>query len=136
LLQNRGSQIMMRLLQWIFFTVLISFTPFAVVAIILIGRGRTFSASALWPHGELLIVSTTLAADAMGDLFNHSSPGDLLRIMAGGGFLLVVIVTVVWYTILQLETDYPVWMISKGSLAIFGFVVTTGACIKIFARKE
>jgi hypothetical protein len=117
------------------FTVLVSLIPFLITALIKAGQSGPFVLASLWPHGELLLVSTALAADGIGDLFAFRGPYDGFKLTVGFGFFVVVVVTVAWYAILQVQQGYSVNFISKGSIALFGSVVVTGASVKLFIRE-
>ncbi len=68
-----------KLLKWAIFTVVISLVPFGVLALNVLIEGNDIQVAALWPHGELMLVATALAADALGDLIASNRLGGILR---------------------------------------------------------
>src|SRR5579863_1592711 len=96
-----------KLLKWLIFTVVVALVPFGIVALDLWDKGdNLFAWSVLWPHGELMLVSTALAADALGDLIASDRPSGSLKIAAGGGCLVVLIITIAGYVLSQTHPDY------------------------------
>ncbi len=73
-----------KIVRWFVFTVLVSLVPFVMVALNMWSDDKTVQLVALWPHGELLLVSTALAANAVGDLIPTRSFATRTKIVAPG----------------------------------------------------
>jgi hypothetical protein len=119
-----------KLLKWGFFTVLISLFPFGLVALnYWLSTGQAIELSKLWPHGELMLVATALAADALGDLIASSRPSSSFKIASGGGCAVVLLLTVAGYILAQVHPQYAIVRISKISIITFvGTIVTCLSC--------
>src|SRR5437899_3113676 len=129
---------LLRLCQWLIFTVIVALSPFLIAALNVVSEQQTlswFPREQLWPHGELMLVTTALAADAIGDLFVHPSPRDAITVLSAGAFLILVIVTVAWYTMVQSHANYVANTVSRASLILFGFVVIGGAFVKVWLNR-
>jgi hypothetical protein len=123
-----------RILRWGIFTVAVSLTPFVLVAISLWSDDREVRVSALWPHGELLLVSTSLAAEGVGGLIPTGPALSGAKIVSAGSCIVVLIVAALWYALIQSHT-YRVSRISTGSIVVFLFTVAASACCKLLAEK-
>jgi len=124
-----------RLLKWFFFTVLVSLVPFGMVAVAFWSGDTEFRMADLWPHGELLVVSTALAADAMGGLIPTNPTASRAKIVSGGCCVLVLLISAIWYAMIQDRPGFKVDKISEGSIALFGFTVVVCACCKALAER-
>ncbi len=112
-----------RLLRWFFFTVLVSLVPFGMVAVAFWSGDISFRLANLWPHGELLVVSTALAADAMGELIPTKATARRAKIISGGCCVLVLLISAIWYAMIQDRPGFKVNRISEGSIILFVFTV-------------
>ena len=125
----------LRLLKWGIFTVLVSLIPFVMVALTLWSDDKDISLSALWPHGELLLVSTALAADAVGSLIPTAPRWERSKIVSAGACIVLLIVTAFWYALIQNHPEFKIAKISKGTMELFVFTVIVCACCKYLAEK-
>lgn len=129
------------LAKWLMFTVLVSLSPFAVLAGKLWVSDTPIYLRALWPHGELLLVSTALAADAMGDVIANgfaaqvSQVQGVFRTITAGACLITILTTVWWYSLAQNSSSLSLEKMSKGSIYLFIFTILTCMTAKIMAEE-
>jgi len=124
------------ILKWLIFTVIVSLIPFGMVALSLWSGDKPLSLAVLWPHGELLLVATALAADGIGDLIPTNPTASRAKIVTAGMCIIILIVAGLWYALIQGHPEYRLSKISKGSMVIFGSTVLACMCCKILAEKR
>jgi hypothetical protein len=123
-----------KLLKWGIFPVVVSLIPFVLVALSLWSDDKVVLLSSLWPHGELLLVSTSLAAEAVGDLIPTGPGAERVKIVSAGSCVILLIVAALWYALIQGHA-YRVSKISEGSIVLFLFTVMASACCKLLAER-
>jgi hypothetical protein len=71
----------MKLLRWMIFSVIVALTPLWLNAVILLTKNKSISEVPVLvlAGGELLLISTAIAADAIGDLIATGSERDFGR---------------------------------------------------------
>jgi hypothetical protein len=112
-----------KLLRWAIFTVVISLVPFGLTAFNLYNSDKLFGLSSLWPHGELLLIATALAADAIGDLVPGNTNFTKSRIATVGLCVVVLLLTALWFASIQDHPEFSADKVSRGSEAIFVFTL-------------
>jgi hypothetical protein len=121
--------------KWFLFTVLVSFFPFMAVAIRLWSTEQPIHLQSLWPRGQLFLVSTALAAEAIGDLVTHPSSVPSTNKMVLTFFCVATLaVASVWYAFAQDRSDFNLTRTSNGSIILF--LVTLLVCISAKAVTE
>jgi hypothetical protein len=106
-----------RLLKWAFFTVLISLAPLILTGLSLWAEDRMMM-SLLWPHGELLLISTAVAADAVGAMVPTGPNARKSKIVSVGSCVVLLTVSALWYAMIQVH-GYSPGKISESSVALF-----------------
>ena len=125
-----------KILRWFIFTVRVSLVPFGVVALAKWADNAAFELSSLWPRGELLLVSTALAADAIGDLIPTGPSARSAKVATGGFCLLLILLTSLWYGLIQDHPGYNAGRVSEGSIVIFFVTVVVCLVCKLVAGNE
>jgi hypothetical protein len=116
-----------RLLKWVFFTVLVSFTPLILTGLVLWADDKMV-VSSLWPHGELLLISTAIAADAIGEMIPTGPRARAAKIVAVGSCVLLLIISALWYAVIQIH-GFNAGKISESSLFLFaGTLIASLGC--------
>src|SRR6267378_4957119 len=127
-----------RLGQWLIWSVIVGLGPFWIAALNIISGQKSigwFPLGQLWPHGELMLVTSVLAADLAGDLVYHT-PNDGITQLATGCFFLLVLINIAWYTMVLSHPNYTLNTISDGSLLLFGFVIVGGILVKMWLNTR
>jgi hypothetical protein len=129
-----------RLFQWLLFTVFFGLLPFWAAALNIISKEKSISLYSfpfdqLWPRGELMLVTSVLAADLAGDLIYHT-PSDGITQLAAGIFFLLFAINVIWYMMVQSHEDYIASTISNGSILLFGLVIIGGILVKLWLNRR
>jgi hypothetical protein len=120
---------------WFVFTVLVSLVPFVMVALNMWSDDKAVQLVALWPHGELLLVSTALAANAVGDLIPTRSFATRTKIVAAGSCIVLLIVAALWYAMIQGHPEFKLEKISEGSITLFVFTLIASGSCKLLAER-
>ena len=106
-----------RLLKWAFFTVLVSLAPLLLTGLTLWADNKIILAM-LWPHGELLLISTAVAADAVGEMVPTGPTARKSKIVSAGSCIVLLIISALWYAVIQAHS-YDPGKISESSLLLF-----------------
>ena len=85
------------LIRWIIFSVVIALLPLLFNLLRNIGRGENIGFVRLFSHGELLLVSAAISAGALGQLFGVGSSLSIIKILAGGSCVTIVMVASFWF---------------------------------------
>jgi hypothetical protein len=119
-----------KLLKWGLFTVIVSLLPFFLTGVDLWTDGKIdklFSmwrrGDLLWPHGELLLVSIAIAADAAGGLIASGPRLGFIKIAAAGGAFILAIGAAGWYEKIQEHSAHVLSRIVEGSGVVFGLTI-------------
>ena len=120
---------------WIFFTVLMSLIPIMIgyVFAFVIGGARWQSIN----RGDLLLITTTLCAAAMGDLIGSSPTYRSLKIAMGGLTLWVLIMSSSSYAVLLVKptsskSERALWL----SVSLFGAGLLCSTLCVCFAQLK
>ncbi len=81
---------LIKLIRWLIFSVTFAMLPFVFKIGSGMIRGFSFNWEFLLGNGELFIVSSTLCAVAVGELFGSSSKKTFLQIILGGMGILII----------------------------------------------
>src|SRR5437899_9488588 len=92
-----------RLLKWAFFTVLVSLAPLILTGLILWADDKMIL-SLVWPHGELLLISTAIGADAIGEMIPTGPTARNAKIVSAGSCIVLLIVSALWYAVVQVQS--------------------------------
>jgi len=134
-------QIPRNFLRWFIFSVLVALVPLFITGVILITKETPPPILlTVLGSGQLLLISTAIAADAIGDLICASIEYATLKIIAGGGCVIALMCGALWYAAnsAMLEFGKPgrASTVTKGSLIIFLLtVISAGAC-KMLTQGE
>jgi hypothetical protein len=123
-----------RLLHWAIFVVAVSLFPFGLVALSQ-WCGTGFDLLKLWPKGQLLLVSTAISADAVGELIGAGNEMRGIKLGAGGLCFLSMLFSACWYVMIQDHSDWPVRKICYGSIVFFAATVVSSFSCKALAME-
>jgi hypothetical protein len=127
-----------RILKWLFFTVFMSLIPFLLTGLTLWidpKPGKAFEWSSLWPHGDLLLISTAIAADGLGDMIPTGSWATKSKIVSAGSCVILLFLCALWYAVVQDHPSYPTSKISESSLWLFGLTLVATFVCKLLAEQ-
>jgi hypothetical protein len=131
----------MRLLRWILFSVFVSLIPLLLHWVVLLGQEKPLSGvwTAVLAHGELLLISTAIAADAIGDMVASGLRNEVGKVLAGGGCVLSLLFAALWYatnaTMMDMGQPVKAQIMAEGSVAIFVMTVLAGGSCKWLAKE-
>ena len=131
-----------RLVKWILFSVIISLLPLVADGVNRISQGRSGIGQSVLTevlaHGELLLVSAAIAADAVGDLIGSGPEFKMLKYLAGGACLAIILFGSLWYAGIAANSHdgrlLNNGMIARWSASILGLTVLTSGCGKFVAE--
>ena len=130
-----------KLVRWGMFGVLLSLLPLAGAFVGSAIYGKLVSLEGLLSRGELLLIATTLAAAATGELFGsrHSSTASGTEVLAGGAAIFVAVLAIFSYAVVstaisrgeQFSKTFVTWY----SIVIWLFSIAAGAlCVALSER--
>jgi hypothetical protein len=133
--QARGS-IPQKLIRWGIFSVIIALLPVFFNLLTVGSRGGSLSLRQVASHGELLLISTAIAAASVGDLIASGSKLPMAKILAGGGCIVGLFLGSLWYADISAAQAAnvvlnPAW-INNGSAIVFALtLVSSGSCVAL-----
>lgn len=123
-----------KLIHWAIFVVFVSLFPFGLIALSL-WCGSAFDIKLLWPKGELLLVSTAIAADAMGELIGAGKEARGFKMGAGGLCFLSMLFSACWYVMIRDHPEWPASKICYGSIVFFLITLVSSLSCKALATE-
>ncbi len=90
-----------KLVRWLFFNVLISLTPLVTSFMGLQLDNQPYSVHTLTSRGELLLISTTIASAAVGELIPSGRSKATSKLLAGGCCVLLVLLCSLFFAAIQ-----------------------------------
>jgi hypothetical protein len=129
----------MTLLRWLIFNVLISLLPLAFAAFLLASKQAPHQES-MWVSvlggGELLLISTAIAAEAIGDLIASNEEKAVWKYISSGGCLIALIFSALWYaTVRESGPTQNAATIVVGSVILFAATFVAALSCKFLARE-
>ena len=127
-----------KIVQWLFFSVVIATSPIIFNLFKSLGRGEELSMSLLIGRGELLLISSAICAAAIGELFGSSEGNILAKLIIGGSCLILLILSAMWFADISaaiysseyINTD----RVSTLSLIFFILSIITSGLSKFFTE--
>ena len=130
----------MKLLRWMIFSVIVALTPLWLNAVIFLAKNKSISEVPVLvlAGGELLLISTAFAADAIGDLIATGSDKRFRKVFAAGSCTVSLLFAALWYSANSALRDtgqqINATMATKGSMIVFIFTVLAAGCCKWLAK--
>jgi hypothetical protein len=126
-----------RLLRWFLFSVLVSLVPLALTYLNLLLDGREAHLEMLLARGELLLVSATLGAAALGELFPGGRENAMGKLLASGASVLMIVLSSVCFASIQSRQSPNPGPIFVVSLFLFaGMLLAAGSCMFYSQQEE
>lgn len=125
-----------KLLAWIIFSLLTLF-PFFLIIIKSNLTGIDVDIVALFGHGELLLISTTLCAIALSELFGVASKSLVVYLIGGISFFIILISSSLYASISLIEfKEIDVNFVVSISFVLFMVSVITSSLSILFQAKR
>lgn len=122
---------MERIIKWLLFGVLCSLLPIGFVALDFFTDGTGFNMANLIGKGELLLVSSGIAAAGLGELLTESPKKSVGVMFTGASSIILIGVCSYWFSSVASSASPNLENIANGSLWVFGVsVVTTIICFR------
>jgi hypothetical protein len=96
-------------------------------------KARAHQDAPLWPRGELLLISTAIAANAVGDMVPTGPSASSAKIASTGGCIILLFISALWYAVVQAHPEMKPDKISESSLILFALTLLAGLCCEILA---
>ena len=119
-----------KLTRWLIFSVLISLVPLFTSYAGLLLDGRPASLHTLTGRGELLLITTTLAAAAIGELIPSGRERGTQKLLAGGSCIVIVLFSSLLFAAVQSRAQSDASLVFALSLSLFcGTLLASGSCL-------
>lgn len=123
-----------KLVRWFIFSVLIALLPIVFAYWHIATDGKHPNWASIVAHGELMLVSVALAADAIGELIGRGAAKPLKKILAGGGCTITVISASFYFADVSSKPPVDLELVLRTSLGIFLLTVIASASCKALAE--
>lgn len=124
-----------KLLRWFIFSVLIALVPLAVSYLGLRLERQAASLYLLTARGELLLVSTTIASAAIGELIPAGRTKAIRKLIAGGSCMLLITVSSFLFAAIQARDNADPLPIFTVSIWTFGLTLLASFSAMYFALE-
>lgn len=125
-----------RLVRWFMFSVLVSLVPLALTYLNLRLDGIEVRLEMLLARGELLLISTTLGAAALGELFPGGRENAMEKLLASGASVLMIVLSSVCFASIQTRRSADPEPITLVSVSLFvGMLLAAGSCM-FYSHQE
>jgi asparagine N-glycosylation enzyme membrane subunit Stt3 len=112
-----------KLVRWCIFNVLIALAPL-VISYLALGLDRKEPSLALvTARGELLLISTTIASAAIGELLPSGRNYATLKVTSGGACMLLVLLSSLFFSAIQARREPSEGAIFAASISLFSFTL-------------
>lgn len=125
-----------RITQWMIFNVCIALMPILINYVKVVSvKGKHFELSALFAHGELLLVSVAIAAEAVGGLMLSKPEKKFRKLLMGGASILLLMFTSFWFADIVTEIGpLDAVFIARTSLVVFAITLFTSGNCKLLSE--
>ena len=125
-----------KLLKWLIFSVVIALLPIIFYSLQLLTRGLSPTLELVTSKGELLLISTAMAAGALGELITSQSDKKIFKIIAGGGSVIILLICSLYYADVAscILTNQAIQAEVVSRISIIGYCfsfISSGSCIFI-----
>lgn len=125
-----------KLVRWFMFSVLVSLVPLAMTYFGLRLDRRPVHLEMLVGRGELLLISTTLGAAALGELFPGGRENAIGKLLAAGTSLVGILVCSFYFATIQSRATPDGHAILTVSVWLFAGMLVASAICLFYANQE
>lgn len=125
-----------RLVRWFIFSVLIAVTPLFISYLGFRLDRKEPSLYLVTARGELLLISTTIASTAVGELLPSGRRYATRKLVAGGGCVLLVLLSSLFFAAVQARPAPDPVAIFTTSLWLFGCTLLASFSAVYYAYEE
>ena len=108
-----------KLVRWCIFSVLIALAPLFVSYLALGLDQKEPSLALITARGELLLISTTIASAAVGELLPSGRNYATLKVTSGGACMLLILLSSLFFSAIQARRDPNAGAIFAASISLF-----------------
>ncbi|MFZ5911684.1 MAG: hypothetical protein ACOYYU_16855 [Chloroflexota bacterium] len=128
-------EVLNKLVKWVIFSVIVSLLPLFINLLLLYLNGIYLTIAYFSPHGELLLISVTICAIAIGDVIGTGKKYLALKLLAAGGCVLILIFSSSIFAILSLGSIIPENSATASAITDFSLItflfslLTSSGCV-------
>lgn len=129
-----------KMAKWALFSVTMALVPLVAAFLAQVTRGNTPPWNEIVGRGELLLITAAICARSAGELFAGRSGGEVEKILAGGGTLVLMLLTAIYFadvaSAIRKKDVLDLGMVTYISLVVFVCAILSGGrCIYLSERK-
>lgn len=130
--KNGLTEAIEELTLWLIFTAGLALTPIIFNAALIFISGSNPVIFQLLSRGELLLISVAIGADAVGEVIGSGRQRRLIKIMAAGSCIFLLIMSSLLFAVASSDTvgQFDDWRVSTSSIFIFlMMILSAGSCV-------
>lgn len=125
-----------KLIRWFMFSVLVSLVPLALTYFSLWVDQREVTLEILVARGELLLISTTLGAAALGEFFPGNRENALEKLLSGGALVLLMLISSFFFAVIQARQSSSPRSLFAISMVLFVGILAAAASCMFYSHQE
>ena len=126
-----------KLTRWFIFSVLVSLVPLAISWLGMRLDRKPATLQVITARGELLLISTTIAAAAVGEVIAGGQDRATQKLLAGGSCMLAVLLSSLFFAAIQARHDPDPASVLSTSICLFAYtLLASGSCVYLAHEGE
>lgn len=119
---NNWRDIIEKLVRWFIFSVTVALLPIMLNYLILLSSGQTPTVTTMFYRGDILLISSAIAAGAIGELIGSTDKFKIPKYIVGGLCVILLFITSAWFasiTNMANSENFDPEFTSKASIVLF-----------------
>jgi len=124
-----------KIIRWLIFSVLLALMPVGLNCLFTFTVGKVPTLASLFSRGELLLISASIVARAMGELMTAQSNRRISKLIAGGSGVIMHMTASAWFGLISagiaMNADFVSWV----SIVFFVIAMLVSGCILLITER-
>lgn len=130
---NRWRDVIEKLVRWLIFSVTVALLPIMFNYLLLLTNGQTPTVTMIFYRGDILLISSTISAGAIGELIGSSDKLKIAKYIVGGLCVILLFLTSAWFasltSLVNSATFDPEFTANNSIILFIATVMSSASCI-------